>query len=385
MDHAGLKDTVLKLKERIIRTEAGNMQLSETDTRQGLINPLFRALQWDFSDFESIKSELRVPQFNEPADYAFYSSKQKTDTPILLLEAKRLGSDLAHKNHVKQLTSYLGATGVQWGVLSDGNRYVLYNSLGGTSFEEQKFLTLEIKTVNTDSGFALEEFVKHLTTLLSRDCLENEEIQQAYEEHMINSRIRLALDSLLSTPFDTLITAIRREFKEERVGLPDGVKVSKTHIDAYLASISDEAGRIPVDLEAEAIHTDEAVEDSVLTSGTRPKGEQIRAHGKRVSIGDLLTAGLVHEGDQWRLSTKGEVVWGRIESNGQIEVNGEGHGNPSKAFQAGTGLPRNGWYYWHYRDANGEWQRIDTLRSEYRRQVERSTLTLVQDTKPDTA
>ena len=77
--------------------------------------------------------------------------------------------------------------------------------------------------------------------------------------------------------------------------------------------------------------------------------------------------------------------YSRIESNGQIEVNGEGHGNPSKAFQAGTGLPRNGWYYWHYRDANGEWQRIDTLRSEYRRQVERSTLTLVQDTKPDTA
>ena len=79
-------------------------------------------LQWDFGDFESIKSELRVPKFNEPVDYAFFSSKKKTDTPILLLEAKRLGSDLAHKNHVKQLTAYLGATGVQWGVLSDGNR-----------------------------------------------------------------------------------------------------------------------------------------------------------------------------------------------------------------------------------------------------------------------
>ena len=64
---------------------------------------------WDFGDFESIKSELRVPKFNEPVDYAFFSSKKKTDTPILLLEAKRLGSDLAHKNHVKQLTAYLGA------------------------------------------------------------------------------------------------------------------------------------------------------------------------------------------------------------------------------------------------------------------------------------
>ena len=70
MDYTALRDTVLKLKERIIKTEAGDTQLSETDTRQGLINPLFRALQWDFTDFDSIRSELRV--FNEPVDYAFF-------------------------------------------------------------------------------------------------------------------------------------------------------------------------------------------------------------------------------------------------------------------------------------------------------------------------
>ena len=45
MDYAALKNTVLKLKERIIKTETGDTQLSETDTRQGLNNPLFRALQ----------------------------------------------------------------------------------------------------------------------------------------------------------------------------------------------------------------------------------------------------------------------------------------------------------------------------------------------------
>ena len=163
-------------------------------------------------------------------------------------------------------------TGVQWGVLSDGNRYVLYNSLGGASFEEQRFLTLEIKTIDTDSGFTMEEFLKHLTSLLSRECLENEDIQQAYEEHMINNRVRLALDSLLSTPFDTLCSAIRREFQEERVGLPEGIKISKKHIDAYLVSIADEAGRIPVDLEAEVIHTDDAVQDSALESSDRATG-----------------------------------------------------------------------------------------------------------------
>ena len=74
MDYAVLKDTILKLKKQIIKTEAGDAKLTETDTRQGLINSLFRALQWDFTDFDSIKSEPRVPEFNEPVDYAFYSS-----------------------------------------------------------------------------------------------------------------------------------------------------------------------------------------------------------------------------------------------------------------------------------------------------------------------
>ena len=187
MDHAALKDTILKLKERIIRTEAGDMQLSETDTRQGLINPLFRALQWDFSDFESIKSELRVPHSTSRPTTRFTARRKRPTRPSCSWRPSDSGATSPTRTMSSNLTSYLGATGVQWGVLSDGNRYVPFTTPRGTSFEEQKFLTLEIKTVNTDSGFALEEFVKHLTTLLSRDCLENEEIQQAYEEHSITA------------------------------------------------------------------------------------------------------------------------------------------------------------------------------------------------------
>ena len=122
----------------------------------------------------------------------------------------------------------------------------------------------------------MEEFLKHLTSLLSRECLENEDIQQAYEEHMINNRVRLALDSLLSTPFDTLCSAIRREFQEERVGLPEGIKISKKHVDAYLVSIADEAGRILVDLEAEVIHTDDAVQGEFNWSSQHLDDEVLR-------------------------------------------------------------------------------------------------------------
>ena len=38
MDDTALRDTVLKLKERIIKTEAGDTQFSETDTRQGALS-----------------------------------------------------------------------------------------------------------------------------------------------------------------------------------------------------------------------------------------------------------------------------------------------------------------------------------------------------------
>jgi len=60
MDKAALTETVNKFKKRIITIEAGDNNLSDPDTRQGLINPLFRSLGWDFSDFDSIKSKVRI-------------------------------------------------------------------------------------------------------------------------------------------------------------------------------------------------------------------------------------------------------------------------------------------------------------------------------------
>ena len=183
---------------------------------------------------------------------------------------------------------------------------------------------------------------------------------------MINAKIKVALDSLLSEPFETLVAAIRREFKEKRVGVPEGIRITKKHVQDFIQSISDESGRIPVDLEAEIIHTDDAVQENVVASGMG--GE----NGKRVTIADLLAEGLVKEGDQWKLTSKGETTWGRVESNGQLEVNGTGYGNPSKAYMAVLGKPGNGWYYWHY-GANDEYHRIDVLRGVYGERIERKT------------
>lgn len=101
-------------------------------------------LGWDFSDFLSVRSDYRHTDFNEPVDYAFFSSKERNKS-VLLLEAKKLGSDLNDKNIVHQLCRYLGSFGVQWGVLTDGNKYIMYNGRGGDSYEDKKFMTVPSK------------------------------------------------------------------------------------------------------------------------------------------------------------------------------------------------------------------------------------------------
>lgn len=375
--HNEVVETLLTLQKRIISLETTRTPVSETDTRQGLINPLFRALGWDFGDFVSVRSEVRHKSFNEPVDYAFYSSKDES-RPILLLEAKKFGTDLTAKAIIKQICGYMNEFGVQWGIISDGNKYVLYNTRGGDSFDDKKFLSLSIKTVDTEDGIAANELSTKLIGLLSRECLENEEIQQAYEDHMCNQQIQRAMASLMSRPFDTLVRAIRHEFKEDRVRANRNLRISKANIQEYLESIADEEGRIAVDLEAGEVHSDNEVIGSAAQMERSESGStSVRSYGKRVLIKDLLDAGLIHEGDNWRFECKGEVTWGRVVGNGQLEVDGKLYPNPSRAAQGLVKGGVNGWYYWHHKDASGQWHRVEALRKIFRERRDSAMATQV--------
>ena len=365
--------TALKtLKERISQVEKSQTKLSETDTRQGLINPMFSALDWDFGDFFAVKSELRHRNYNDPVDYAFFSAKDTTK-PVLLLEAKTLGTNLNDPKIVKQLCMYLGEMGVQWGVLSDGNKYIMYNSKGGTSFEDQKFMSLTIKDAGTEDGLSFEDLAERFIALLSRSCLENDDIQATYEQHMIDAQIENALYSLLSSPLDTLASAIRSEFKQERVKTNDNLRISKNRIIEYLEKLVDEEGQLPFNFSPDTDHNSkdenllkDVVDSNGNTEGAEtPKDENNRT--KRISIQDLLEENLIHEGDNWRLQYKGETFWGRVTGNGELEVNGSIFSNPSKAGSIAMNRPCAGWNVWCYKTTEGEWQQVETLRAAYRK------------------
>lgn len=368
MNRQNVKDTILSIKEKIRQIESDGIHLSEIDTRQGLINPLFKALGWDFSDFKSVRSEYKRPGYNESADYAFFAS-DKEDRPSLILEAKVIGKNLNDKKIEKQLCTYLGEMGVKWGVISDGNKYIMYNSKGGISFEEKKFLTMQIKTVDTEDGVSLDELVDKFEALLSRSSLSSDDIQKTYEDHITNNQIEDALNSLLSEPFDTLASAIRKEFKEERVQTSD-LRIQTKTIVSYLKALSDEDGKIPLDLESQEIMSQDSILQSVASSEVDKKTEKkvfSPKFKKRLTLFDLLEKDLLHEGDNLKSEHKGEVHWGRVTGNGEIEVEGRLYKSPSSA---GREVSKKGscpgWNFWKYKNKDGKWQQIDFLRQKYR-------------------
>lgn len=369
-----LIETLKLLKQRVLEVEKKSKSLSETDTRQGLINVLFKALGWDFSDFESVRSEFRNKNYNDPVDYAFFHSKDN-NKPVLLVEAKFLGTDLNNGKVIKQLCTYLGEMGVQWGVLTDGNKYIMYNSKSGVSFEEQKFLTIQIKNADTEDGLPFSELADKLIALLSRSYLENDEIQTSYESYVLNRHIGDALTSLLTEPFDTLAQAVKKEFKEERVKVDPNLKITQKQILSYLESIKDEDGKIPMDIECETGQSDSFVLSNIANFSENQienlstiKDISNLHRSKRVTILDLLESQIVHVGDNWRFEYKGEVTWARVTRNGELEINGKTYTSPSSA---GTSIidrgTCNGWLFWSFKDSShsNKWRAIKVLRDLY--------------------
>lgn len=362
-----LLSTLNKLKKCIVAAEKRAHRITEMETRQSLINPLFRVLGWDFYDLEVVRAEFRCKRFNEPVDFAMFI-KGKSTKPILLVEAKALGTDLNRPQPVKQLCTYLGELGVQWGVLTDGNKYVMYNNNAGAAFDDKKFLAMQIKTADTDDGIPMIELASKLESLLSYRCLDDNRIQKYFESHVIDSHIERALWSLLTAPFATLVAAIRKEFKEERVKKrAQQVKITPKHIASYLDSLKDDEGRICFFSDPSTSSSDEDLLKNVALAqqeGTDVKNVAQRT--KRITISNLLSDGLVHEGDSWRLEYKGEIYWGRITGNGEIDIKGKTYTSPSKAGRVITGKNIAGWNAWHFKHRDGRWQNIDQLRREFR-------------------
>ncbi len=101
---------------------------NEAKTKQGFIQPLFRALGWEFDDVNEVAPEENV--FKKRVDYAF----KLKGVSRFYLEAKHLKADLNSAEYIKQAVTYAYNRGVTWAVLTSFARLRLFNAQTGQSF-----------------------------------------------------------------------------------------------------------------------------------------------------------------------------------------------------------------------------------------------------------
>jgi hypothetical protein len=112
-------------------------------------------------------------------------------------------------------------------------------------------------------------------------------------------------------------------------------------------------------IKRESITTDDDLMNTVAHSEEgQDVSESFSNKTKRVTIADLMEDGLVREGDNWRYEYKGEVFWGRITGNSELEIDDQLFDNPSKAGLHCKKKPCSGWNTWEYRCGNGHWTKV---------------------------
>ena len=112
------------LKKRI-EEHREYLSQDETRTRQVLIDPLLKELGWDVGDPSAVELEYRVEREYDvgmgKADYVLKSGLKLA----AVIEAKRLGSTLLDKA-TNQVLNYANSKGVPWMIVSDGDRWTMY-------------------------------------------------------------------------------------------------------------------------------------------------------------------------------------------------------------------------------------------------------------------
>ena len=139
-------DELASLRERITRSidlHGDRLKKSEAATRYALIDPLLQTLGWDLSDLlQSVPEFVTGGRF---ADYALFTKSDSTN-PIIVIEAKSLDSNLIEKEK-SQLVSYCVNTGVKYGLLTNGRRWIIYDVFKPVRLDEK----IEVEFSITDS------------------------------------------------------------------------------------------------------------------------------------------------------------------------------------------------------------------------------------------
>ena len=129
-----LMDAIKMVQERIKVTQSRGW--NEAQTRASLIDPILTALGWDTTDPLSVRHEFTAQ--GGRADYALLKSEKEL---AAIVEAKTLGNPL-DTPELGQTVNYANMLGAPYAVLTDGNRWLLYDIFRQAPIEDRRLFDI---------------------------------------------------------------------------------------------------------------------------------------------------------------------------------------------------------------------------------------------------
>ena len=344
--------------------------LGEQDTKATLISPVLRALGWDVEDVEQVRHEYRHHSADRPVDYALLLAR----VPQLFVEAKGRGENLEDRRWAGQVVAYAAVAGVNWVALTDGDEWRLYNAHAPVDVEDKLFRRFRI---SEDRGAAADVLAYLARENISRGL---DVLSGLWEAEQADRAVRTAVEELFNEePPAWFVNGIARRLNGLTRGqVRSALERLRIHLDAALpALITEGSGREappPPGGPSTAGGTEVGI---VEQRKAEPTGERRGGRrGSRVTLSDLIRAGLVRPPLMLERRYLGHDVRAEVRADGTITFGGAVYPSPStaagKAREEVTGAwpgggpwPTNGWTFWHFRDDHGRLRPLDDLRRRF--------------------
>ncbi|MFH1820861.1 MAG: type I restriction endonuclease, partial [Methanobacteriota archaeon] len=124
MDREAAKKKIIELVDKYNKVVEENTvaKYNEEMTKIGFIQPLFRALGWEFENSSEVTAEETISK--KRVDYGF----RINGIPKFFLEAKALKADLNNPQFAEQAINYAWHKDCTWAVLTDFESLMIFNA-----------------------------------------------------------------------------------------------------------------------------------------------------------------------------------------------------------------------------------------------------------------
>jgi predicted type IV restriction endonuclease len=212
-------NTLKELQKRI--GDLSGEKISENDTKEILVARLLQALGWNIYDPAEVKREFKYKNHPDSADFAL---KLDNDAKILI-EAKELNNPLDSPKDRSQAINYASNVGVNWSVLTNGNKYLFFNSNVKQDYEKKLFKEFSIEKMTDPEA-------KELYDILSRDSVVQNNIETVWQNEYYNKAILEALQNLFDKADKDLVNLVKKKLNPE-------IKIKKEDIIKLISLIKD--------------------------------------------------------------------------------------------------------------------------------------------------